>query len=498
MHASVKWSLPFAWAVLFWASFHPLALGALAWVALVPLLIYAKATSGRKAFFVSWLGGAVGFSACFFWVRHTVSIGPYFLGLYNGLYVAAFILVVRRLGTLWAPAVWVALEFVRGHLFGGLAWFLLGTSQSDALCLIQVADLGGAWLVSALVAFVNAAVVDGRRAPRVAAGAAVLAALLYGMLRLPSIPLAEGPKIAVVQPNIPQDLKLVSIDDPKVAFENYERHLQLTPEAARERPDLLCWPEAAIYRHVYWDVGLREWRDTAWFRRARAAAVAAGTRTLLGLLVRNDLEDGTSRYTNSALELDGEGNPGRRFDKVHLVPFAEYVPFKLQAVVRMISGLRMEDMAPGVEFPVWEAGGHRYGPQICFEAVFPEISREIARKGAAFTVNISNDGWFRDSAELDQMQVMSRFRAIENRIGFVRATNTGISSFIAPTGREDAALEVGGRRKEVGGVLVRRVTVTSAGSLYRSLGDWVPWGAVGAVLGAWMCRLFVDRRKRGA
>ena len=498
MHASLKWALPFLWALLFWASFHPLALGVLAWVTLVPLLVYAKATSGRKAFFISWLGGAVGCSACYFWVRHTVPVGPYFLGLYTGLYVAVFILVVRRLGTLWAPAVWVALEFIRSHLFGGLAWFLLGTSQIDAFCLIQIADLGGAWLVSALVVFVNAALVDGRRAPRLIAGAAVLAAVVYGMIRVPSIPLSEGPKIAIVQPNIEQSLKLLSRNDVKVALDNYMRPLALTPEAAKEKPDLLCWPEASIYRGVFWDVDNKAWKDSAWFRRAKAAAVAAGTRTLMGLLVIDEKADGTYAFTNSALELDGEGLPGRRFDKVHLVPFAEYVPFRLQGVVRAISGLVMEDMNPGKEFPVWEAGGMKYGPQICFEAVFPEISREIARKGAAFTVNISNDGWFRDSAELDQMQAMSRFRAIENRIGFVRSTNTGISSFIAPTGREEAALEVDGRRKEVGGVLVRRVSVTSAGSLYRVLGDWVPWGAAGAVLSAWMCRLFVDRRKRGA
>lgn len=493
-------ALPFAWALLFWASFHPLAFGVLAWVALVPLLVYAKSTSGRKAFFVSWLGGALGFGACFFWVRHTVPPGPALLGIYNGLYVAVFVLLARRLGTLWAPAIWVSLEFLRGHLFTGLPWFLLGTSQHEAFHLIQIADLGGAWLVSLLVAFVNAAVVDGRRLPRLLAGAAVLGSLVYGLVRLPTIRLEEGPKIGIVQPNIPQSLKLASTNDLAVALQNYLRHLDLTPQAAAEGPVVIFWPEAAIYRGVFRDVEKGEWFDTPWYRRVLAAGQAAKTKLVLGLLIADERPGLPDEWTNSALEVDAAGGTGRRFDKSHLVPFAEYIPLRrwIGRIVNAISGIPFGDMRPGAEYPLWDAGGTAYGPQICFEAVFPEISREIARKGGRFTVNISNDGWFRDSAELDQMQIMSRFRAIENRIGFVRATNTGISAFIAPTGREDAVLEVEGRRKEVGGTLVRRVQVTSAGSLYRNLGDWVPWGAAGALAGALALRLFVDRRRRGA
>jgi apolipoprotein N-acyltransferase len=492
-------ALPFAWALLFWASFHPLALGPLAWVSLVPLLLYAKATSGRKAFLVAWLGGAIGYGASMFWVRYTVPAGPYGMGLYCGFYVALFTVLVRRLGPLWSPAIWVALEYVRGHLFGGFAWFLLGTTQHEAFNLIQIADLGGVWLVSGLIAFVNGAIADGRRLPRAIAAAAVLASVLYGLIRLPTIELREGPKIAIVQPNIPQDLKTASLSDPKVALENFQKHMALMPEAAEGKPDVIFWPEAAIYMGVLWDAAKREWVDTNWYRRILAAAEAAGTRVVLGSLVVDERGAEDYDFTNSALEVNPGIGVGRRFDKVHLVPFAEYAPFGLRKFINAISGLKMEDMRSGGEFPVWDVAGHRYGPQICFEAVFPEISREIARKGASFTVNISNDGWFRDSAELDQMQVMSRFRAIENRIGFVRATNTGISAFIAPTGREDAVLEVEGRRKEVGGTLTRRVSVTSSWSLYRGLGDWVAWGAVGAVvIAAGRRLLIVDRRKRGA
>lgn len=496
MSPAVIHLLPFAWAILFWASFQFLPLGLVAWVALVPLLIYAKLSSGKKAFFVAWLGGAIGYGAAMFWVRFTVPVGPYMMGLYCGLYVAVFTVLVRRLGPLWSPAIWVALEYLRSHLFGGFAWFLLGTTQHQAFNLIQIADLGGVWLVSALVAFVNGAAVDGRRAPRAIALGLVLASVIYGLIRVPTIEVREGPKLSIIQPNIPQDLKIISREKPQVAVENFLKHLALTKEVAAEKPDLVVWPEAAIYRGVFWDMKEKGWFDSPWYRRVLEAGRAAETRLLLGSLIVDEHGEDRYDYTNSALEVEN-GAVGRRFDKVHLVPFAEYAPFKSREIIKKLSGLVLEDMRPGVEFPVWELGGFRYGPQICFEAVFPEISREIARKGASFTVNISNDGWFRDSAELDQMQVMSRFRAIENRIGFVRATNTGISAFIAPTGREDAVLERDGRRKEVGGTLTRRVSVTSCTSVYRGLGDWAAWMSVGVVVSG-LGLLFVDRRRRGA
>lgn len=497
MPPALIWSLPFLWALLFWASFQFQSLGVLAWAALAPLLLFARLASGKKAFFTAWLAGAIGFGAAMFWVRHTVPPGPYFMGLYCGLYLAVFTALVRRLGPLWSPALWVALEYLRSHLFGGFAWFLLGTTQHQAFHLIQIADLGGVWLVSALVAFVSAAVVDGRRLPRALALGAVLASVAYGLIRVPAIELREGPKLAIVQPNIPQDLKLDSITNPRIALENYQKHMALLPEAVAENPDLVVWPEASIYKGVFWDSKASAWIETSWLKRIHEAANHAGRKVLLGSLIVDEHGGDKYDFTNSALEVDPGKGVGRRFDKIHLVPFAEYAPFNTRGIIKAISGLTLEDMRPGKEFPVWDVAGVRYAPQICFEAVFPEISREIARKGAAFTVNISNDGWFRDSAELDQMQAMSRFRAIENRIGFVRATNTGISSFIAPTGREDAVLERDGRRKEVGGTLTRRVAVTTSGSVYRSLGDWVAWAAVGAaIVGSGL--LFVDRRKRGA
>lgn len=498
MHAALKWSLPFVFALLFWASFHPLNLGFLGWVALVPLVVYARQASGKKSFFVAWLGGAVAFAACFFWVRHTVAIGPYLLGIYNGLYVALFVVLVRRLGVAWAPVAWTALEFFRGFFLSGLPWFLLGYTQHELLHLIQIADLGGVWLVSALVAWVNAVLVEGRRPLRVAAAAALAAAFVYGAVRLPSIRLSEGPRIAVIQPNIPQDIKEVMYRRPEEAVRIYQKHLELTHRAAQEepKPELIVWPEAAVYNGLLWMVRDRAWvtRDR-WYARVRAPAEETGVPVLMGLLVAEfpeELDWPTADYTNSAVLVEPEKGIVARYDKVHLVPFAEYFPFGTVGLVKKISDLYLADMRPGTDFPVWGEGAGRYGVQICFEGIFPEISREIARKGAAFTVNISNDGWFRASAELDQMLAMARFRAIESRMHFIRATNTGISAFIEPTGRVQKLLP----GKEVEGILADRIKVTGAGSLYRAVGDAAGWLALLALGAGSGRRFFVDRKRR--
>src|SRR5262245_54614140 len=144
--------------VLLFLSFHPVNAGPLAWGALVPLIVYAlREKSGRRAFFACWLGGSLFFVAGLFWIRHTTAIGPWGVGAYKGIYWGLFAVVLRRLCLQggWpvpvaAPLAWVTLEYIRGYLVGGLPWLLVGYSQHAALGVIQVADLGGVWLVSML------------------------------------------------------------------------------------------------------------------------------------------------------------------------------------------------------------------------------------------------------------------------------------------------------------------------------------------------------------
>ena len=184
-------------------------------------------------------------------------------------------------------------------------------------------------------------------------------------------------------------------------------------------------------------------------------------------------------------------------DKVHLVPFGEYVPLKDMKMAKDIYD-RFSNMAgaprfkPGAELGTLVAGGHRFGALICYEAIFPEIAREQAAQGATFYVNLSNEGWFRDSVELPLMMDICRFRAIENRRAVVRATNTGISGFILPSGRVEAELP-----SHQQGTLVRTVRTTDSRTVYGSMGEAFPavcLGLVGLAAGIAAARRFRANR----
>ena len=494
-----RWGLPFLFGVLFWASYHPLNLGFLGFFQLVPLMLYAQLTPpGKKSFCVAWAGGYVAFLLGYSWFAYTVPIGPWFTAIYLGLYAPLFVVLVRRLGLIWSPVAWVATEVLRSVIFGGLPWLLLGYTQHDLLYLIQVADVGGIWLVSLLVAFVNAAILHPSRAVKATAAGLVIASVIYGAIRVNTLKMFDGPNVAVIQPNIPQDLKQSSLDRSSIADANYRRHFELTLKAAEGKPDLIVWPEAAIYRGVVVNVDKEpDWIMTKWFYRLVEPSKLTGIDTVIGTLVIEERSGQENSYTNSAVLVTPEGKIGGRYDKIHLVPFAETF-WLFRPLVRWFSKLALEPFRPGNGVEVWERGGNRFGAQICYEAIFPEISREIARKGGQFTVNISNDGWFKTSGELDQMLVMARFRSIENRMHVIRATNTGISAFIEPTGRIQSMLEVDGRCKEVEGVMAGRIRLTGATSLYRVLGDWAKWLALGAAAAELARRFLFDRKKKAA
>ncbi|MBI2931008.1 MAG: apolipoprotein N-acyltransferase [Planctomycetes bacterium] len=522
---------PFLSSLLLWLSFHPADFGFLAWIALVPFMAWAATEpKGWRAFLVGWAAGFCFHTAAFWWITYTAPvIGPIGLGVYKGLYWAVFAAALRwavRGGfplTITAPVLWVALEFARAYALGGLPFWILGYAAHRLAAFIQVADIGGIWWVTFVVALINAtlarAFVPSAKQREIRWAAAVSIAVLlvsvgYGIVRLATIELEDGPRIGIVQANIPQDIKEIAKGhDLQERMRIYREHMELTRALVPEKPDLIVWPEVALLDEVYiqGETWVKEYRLERGMELAQSPASETGIPTVLGIIVvelppgeripdpiieHDDfmgfLDRGT--FTNSALYFDGQGRPIGRFDKIKLVPFSEKMLFSDflpvdKVVAWFLKVNKVYEFRRGTRRPVFEHPKGRFAVSICSENYYPEISREFARKGAGIIVNISNDGWFRESAELDAQMVMAKFRAVENRVHYVRATNTGISALIEPTGRLAAVVEGSeGNRKGVAGARCAVARVTRSASPYRALGDWAAWLCAGLCVGGLVAR----------
>ncbi len=456
-----------------------------AWFALAPLLVIALGALPRVAFAWGWLYGTVFFLVLLRWLDYTfrtfsaipwpLTWGPTFLlAAWCGLHVAVVSGLVawlaRRRSPAWAlataPCLWVGAEWLRGHLLGGFPWGTLGYSQYMRLTVIQVAELGGVHAVSFVLVAVNAALagaltLSGRRAVGGVGRAAALvgAVLAFGAARLREPPPPGEMRIALMQPSIEQPLKW----DPDHVATTLGIYLELTRQAGAGRPDLVVWPETAA------PTVLR--RDPPLLGALSALSRQLGPRLLVGSI---DVLDGRpQRFSNTAFLVGPAGIVGR-YDKIHLVPFGEYVP--LSGVIGFVRGWAefIGDLEPGSRVVVFPGPPAPFGVVICYEGIFPDLFREFVNGGARVMVNMTNDGWFGRTSGPEQHLTMYPFRAVEHRIAVVRAANTGVSAFIAPTGQIVRHLGLFHR-----GVISDSVPLRRGRTLFTRLGDWVAWLSLG-------------------
>jgi apolipoprotein N-acyltransferase len=458
----------------------------LAWFGFVPLFFAVENKPKVTRFLLAYLTGVLFWAGTIYWLVHVTLLGTIILVLYLALYFGIFGLAFPYLLStnyylLSIPSAWVLLEYIRSYLFTGFPWALLGYSQYNVLPAIQIADITGVWGVSFLVMMVNVFVyqVIGNRSWVIGGGIEkegkkpgillpvllVVFCLGYGFLRLYLPPttyhLSPAIKVSVIQGNIPQELKW----EPKAMGYILNKYTRLTEEAAKAGPDLIVWPEAASPGLL----GEDEWV----FENIYSLAKKVGLPLLLGAVMREK-----DIYFNSALLVDKNGQIAGRYDKIHLVPFGEYIPLKeffpfLETVVPI------GDINAGKDYTIFQIGnrkpetGNRFAVLICFEDLFPELSREFVKRGARFLVNITNDAWYKKSTAPYQHLQASVFRAVENRVPLVRAANTGISGFIAPTGKIISL--VGDQAKRnifVDGFDTRQISLSKGGTgFYTRLGD---------------------------
>lgn len=439
------------------------AISALSWVALAPLLVailrkegdgQGSAPSPQPAaagFLLGYASGVVWYAGSCYWIYHVMHtygglsapvaaallvLFCLYLGLWHGLFGIMLALVARSRAfgggraLALAPVLWVAMELARTRISGS-PWDLLGTAQVANIPLTQIATVTGVYGVSFAIAVVNAAFAAvlllprGRRVIMFAASLLAAVGLEMGVLAQPPADPATH-TARLVQQNIP------ILDSPGWTLEYYEQTLAelgrlsaAPPPSGAIAPSLIVWPESPAPFYT---------NDPRFHLAVSALAVESRAYVVAGSLTPVPRERSTA-LLNSAAWVEPGGAWRTRYDKIHLVPFGEYVPFSSLLFFAGKLTREVGDFVPGRERAVFDLGERKAAVFICFESIFPDEVRQFAARGGQVFVNISNDGWFGDTGAPGQHLNMARMRAIENHRWLVRATNNGITAAIDPHGR---------------------------------------------------------------
>ena len=463
--------------VLLILAFPPFNLEFIAWFAFVPLFLALGRPSCRRPFLCAYTAGLVFWLGTIYWLMYVTVAGTIVLCFYLALYFGLFgrLIAAARVKSLPGPAVvffagalWVCLEYLRSYLLTGFPWALLGYSQYLHLPVLQIADSAGTWGVSFIVMLVNAGIAVYIRQRRLKVLLicllAVAAVHAYGYWRLAQNAggiQQSSLKVAVVQGNIPQEMKW----DRSARTFILQKYLDLSGQAAAGKPDLIVWPEAAFpFPGV-------ETGDPGFCAYIRSIVDPLGVPLLLGAVTAAG-----EHYYNSALLYTPGQASAQHYEKIHLVPFGEYIP--LRRVLPFLDTIvPIGDVSRGSVYTLFKlapAGGPAvFSVLICFEDVFPELSRRFVLEGAQFLVTITNDAWYGHTAAADQHLAASVLRAVENRVWVVRCANTGISGFIRTSGQAVALVrDEAGKDIFVDGVLAGEVPLRAGpGTLYARWGD---------------------------
>jgi apolipoprotein N-acyltransferase len=493
------------------------------WFCLVPLL-YAVLGEDRRgralrpihAALIAYLAGVIWYIGNCYWIYRTMhvyesipaaaSAGILLLfALYVGLYHALFGLVLgvvrtlcgRSLALMVSPCIWVAAELARARITG-FPWDLLGYTQVDNLTLTKIAPITGVMGLSFFVVAVNALWL--LRVPSVkprvnylAVGAAVILTMFAVVTASHFLPSAAEPANGVatlVQENLGVGKEAVHETKEHMleSFTNLSLHpaVGITPKdqrlfgtAVNDKSQLIAWPEAPT-DFIDSDPELRQSMSQLAIKANAPVVVNA-----VAIAMMND--NGHPDLYNSASFFLPDGSYAGHYDKMHLVPFGEYTPYKplFFFVGHLLDGL---NFIPGTQRTLLHANGRTYGVFICYESIFGDDMRKFAKDGAQVLVNISDDGWYGDTSAPWEHLDMVRMRAIESRRWIVRATNTGITASIDPLGRVIDTLP-----RHIRSSLQVAFGYRDDVSFYSQHGDWFAWFCMGIVAGVIL--VGVNRRR---
>jgi apolipoprotein N-acyltransferase len=468
------------------------------------------ATPGQ-AFLLSYICGILWYAGTCYWIYDTmrrfgglsapaaalaVFLFCCYLGLYHGFFGLLLSLLAGpgrdyRRALVGAPFLWVAVELARTRITG-FPWNLLGISQVDNAALCRIAGWTGVYGISFEIALVNVAVAatfliprEKRFAMRVAALAAA-GVLQAGVLLEP--PAVKADRLALL---VQENISVSANWTPALFQQTLSDLTDLTVKSASPSPakiDLTVWPESPAPFFTN-DARFRDaLSQMARTTKAWAVTGAIGTAPPVG-----DHDRAASEFNSAAL-ISPTGDWTARYDKIHLVPFGEFLPYP--SLFSFAGGLTKEvgEFGRGESRDPQDAGPARLGVFICYESIFPDEVRQFAEQGAQVFVNISNDGWYGDSGAYAQHLNQTRMRALENNRWLLSATNTGVTASIDPWGRVVARLP----RKERS-ALVAPYALTSVTTFYTRHGDWFAYACAIISLGALLSRLrFLKTRNQNS
>jgi len=459
-----------------------------AFVALVPLFFaIERSRSKKEAAWIGFLAAFVHYMGLIFWLRHVVWVGLLFAVFLCAVYYVLFALAARQVVFTDEPsganlpdhpllrvctlaALWVAFECIRGEIpFFNFGWALLSYSQTSNVTFIQIADVVGAYGVSFVVVLINGCVFyfmktlrrNKKKAMILFADLVCIFLIVYGygLLKL-SMPITgRDYRVGVVQGNIAQEIKW----HPAFKDSIIDTYVKLIEFISYDKPDLIILPEAAYPGNF-----LAEFESSALNNAIREYAIPV---VIGGIRLPR-----YGQEYNSAFLMSGAGKIIEAYNKMVLVPFGEYIPFKwffsLFGLTKFAYSLGVSDFDHGKEYTVFslptEEGDVRFSTLICFEDLFPRISRRFVRSGAEFLVVITNDAWYKKTAAAHQHLQASIFRAVENNIHVVRSANTGVSGFISPRGELlNTVKDKDGNEIFVAGGVSRPLTIASRRTVFQ-------------------------------
>lgn len=469
-------------------------LGFLAWIHLVPLLVGIHCRSFKNKFLLCLLSSMVAYFGMFYWLIGAMQrfgslsffqafgVMVLFCMILSSLYAAFLSLTswvnhhVKLPLFILLPIFMVTQNFLLHHFpFGGLPWATVGYSQGSWLKFFQWVDHVGVLGLSFFIYLVNGLIADGillfihrKQLDKMVSRFLVVFILIFLSLYLSFVSSRHYEKtkvaigdmtIALIQGNISQDIKW----DPFKAQDNLNVYLANTNAAVKDGADLVVWPETA------YPYGLRFYKlKTSHFLDKEELAAPI----LFGAIVSKDDEEG-KKLLNSVVYADKFANMNQIYNKLHLVPFGEYMPFK--TFTGFLSGLTqgVGEFDPGWEYTLFEINDIKFAPLICFEDLFPRYARTFSNMLADVLINFTNDGWYGDTSAQYQHVVTSQFRALENRRFLFRATNTGVTGIINPNGEIVNSLE-----PFTEGYLLQNVTIEKGDSFYTKHGHTWVYGMV--------------------